>query len=380
MGLHGFLTEYNLFTLCKKHVASVTGEAAYCLDIHARGLIAVGTEQGFINIFNITLDSVMFNKFLDKQEGRILCLKFDPSGSYIASGSVDTVRIWDVSSGHALHKMSTGRTRESRETVVWCIDILNDLTVFTGDSRGKLTLWDGKIGAQIESYQSHKADILSLILSSDEKTLYCAGVDPNIVCYVKVQVKGENHKWVKSIERKVHDHDVKSLALFDEKVFSGGEDGYLSCSYYPPKTLLKYPPLLQNPCITLSRKMRYILLRYSKGLELWALGESGKSTEDSNYSGLLPLVRNPKKLIKLRRTVREDDGTEIIEGIICSAMSDDGKWIVFSTDTSLRLFQFELVSVFFLIVTVFILCFYIIFYKDYLFQIMYHFSCQQYVL
>lgn len=41
----------------------------------------------------------MFSKFLDKQEGRILCLKYDSTGNFIASGSMDTVRVWDVTTG-----------------------------------------------------------------------------------------------------------------------------------------------------------------------------------------------------------------------------------------------------------------------------------------
>lgn len=346
VGLHGLLVEYDLFALTKKSMFTVTGEAAFCLDSHDMGLIAVGTEQGYVNIFNADDDDVMFSKCLDKQEGRILCLKFDPSGSYIASGSADAIRIWDVTSGHALHRMTTGRSStHNQETIVWCIDILNDLTVITGDSRGKLTFWDGRIGAQTETFQTHKADILALAVSDDENMLYCAGIDPNIVSYVRVSHKNDQNKWMKSIERKVHDHDVRSLILFDNKVFSGGVDGYLACSYFPPKTLLKYPPLLQNPCIVVSRKSRCVLLRYSNFMEIWALGETHGDDHNASFNGLLPIVRGPKKLLKLHRSVRDDVGTEMVEGILYSAMSNDGKWIAFSTDTAFRLFQFENVSI-----------------------------------
>lgn len=100
VGLQGILIEYDLRKLNRKHVASVTGEAAFCMDIHQdSGQLAIGTEQGYINIFDASGEEILFNKFLDKQEGRILCLKYDDSGNYIVSGSMDAVRVWDVQTG-----------------------------------------------------------------------------------------------------------------------------------------------------------------------------------------------------------------------------------------------------------------------------------------
>lgn len=106
VGLQGVLIEYDLRTLSRKYVTSVTGEAAFCMDVHdGKGLLAVGTEHGYINIFEVNGEEVLFNKFLDKQEGRILCLKFDDSGNYIVSGSMDAVRVWDVQTGMKLNNI-----------------------------------------------------------------------------------------------------------------------------------------------------------------------------------------------------------------------------------------------------------------------------------
>lgn len=336
MGLHGFLVEYDLLTLSVKTNTSVTGEAAHCLDVNvASESVAIGTEKGYINVFSIKNDEIVFEKFLDKQEGRILCLKYDPSGKYIAGGSIDAIRVWDVGTGHALHRMTTGRSEANKMTVVWCLEFTDDLTVISGDSRGKLTFWDAKVGAQIECYQSHRADILSMCLSGDN--LYCAGVDPNIVNYVKVNVKGENFKWVRSVQRKIHDHDVRSLILCDNKLYSGGVDGYLACSYYPPKTLLKYPPIMQN-CIQLCPESRYIFLKYSNHLEVWLLSE----TVSNDSSKKRPSVDGSvKKLLSIQRPVKTSDGKQMNEPIICSAISNDGMWIMYSTNTILRLLRFN---------------------------------------
>ncbi|KAJ8946719.1 hypothetical protein NQ318_020813 [Aromia moschata] len=332
VGLHGLLIEYDLYKLTVKSRAAVTGESAFCLDIN-KNKIAVGTEQG---------TKSTSKKFLDKQEGRIICLKFDTTGEFVVTGSIDAIRVWSVESGHAIHKMTLGRSESNKPTIVWCLEVANDFTVITGDSRGKLTVWDGKVGSQLESYQSHKADILALCLSDDHKSLYCAGVDPNIINYVKISVKEGSEKWVKSIQRKIHEHDVNALVVCDNKLYSGGMDGYLACSFHPPKTLLKVPPILQNPCVQLAAEARCLMLRYSKYVEVWSLGRS--ENVEASFRGMLSLRDEPKKLLALQRVSKDYSGDEEQEGVNCSCMSDDGKWIMFSTCKGIRLFRFVYVD------------------------------------
>ncbi|CAH0547966.1 unnamed protein product [Brassicogethes aeneus] len=340
VGLHGFLVEYDLYKLEVKQKTTVTGEAAFCMDSNSKNEIAVGTEQGYLNVFNVDNDEIIFEKFLDKQEGRIISLKFDPSGEFIVSGSIDAIRIWNVATGHALHKMSTGRTETKKPTIVWCLAITNDFTVISGDSRGKLTFWDGKVGAQIESYQSHKADILSICLSEDQTSLCCAGVDPNIINYVQVNVKGGSQKWVRSIQRKIHEHDIRSLLLVNQKLYSGGIDGYLACSYHPPKTLLKNPPL-QNFCSQISSESRHILLRYPKHLEIYKLGQSEEDV-NNEVLGVVPIKNKPVKCMVLHKLVEGYDGEKDREGICTSCISNNGKWVMFSTCSGTRLVNLNL--------------------------------------
>lgn len=84
----------------------VTGEAAFCLDVNnSNTLIAVGTEQGYLNIFKANDDELLFDRFFDKQEGRILCLKFSKTGEFIVSGSIDAVRVWNVETGNCFIRL-----------------------------------------------------------------------------------------------------------------------------------------------------------------------------------------------------------------------------------------------------------------------------------
>ena len=96
-------------------------------------------------------------------------------------GSSDTIRVWDVKTGHPTAGMTTGRAERNRETVVWSVALTDDLTVVSGDSRGKTCFWSAATGTLVDAYQTHAADVLSVCLSPEQDVAYSSGVDPNIV-------------------------------------------------------------------------------------------------------------------------------------------------------------------------------------------------------
>jgi U3 small nucleolar RNA-associated protein 4 len=57
-------------------------------------------------------------------------------------------------------------------------------------------------------------------------SLVFKGVDPLIISFAKIWLRGGTgtgrSKWVKSVQRRIHDHDVRALALADGKLLSGG--------------------------------------------------------------------------------------------------------------------------------------------------------------
>ncbi|KDR20318.1 U3 small nucleolar RNA-associated protein 4 homolog [Zootermopsis nevadensis] len=344
-GLQGTITEYNLQTLSYKFDIPVTAGPCWCLESNCSNTrLAAGTEDGYINIFTVTNDGLMYEKILDRQEGRILCLAWDATGDVIITGSADAVRIWNVDSGHAIHRMTPGRDERKKETIIWCLAVIKDFTIISGDSRGCITFWDGNTGTQIESFQTHKADILCLCLAEDENSVYCAGVDPLIISFTKVWLRGGTgtsscgrSKWVKSVQRRIHDHDVRALALADGKLLSAGVDSYLAISSYPPRQLVKYPPLLQAPSVSVCPEARCIMLRYLSHLEVWQLGNTAPiENGDEIHEGILPLIEDPIRLL----TLKSRGG----DAIVCADMSSNGKWIAYSSVTTLCFFSFQLGS------------------------------------
>lgn len=338
-GLHGMITEYDLTTLSIKSEVAVTGGAAWCMDVnHKKTCLAVGTEDGYINTFSVTPHSLIYERIFDKQKGRILCIKWDNTGEMIYTGSVDTIRVWNAISGHAIHKMTTSRKEAKKETIIWCLAVTDDNIIISGDSRGYLSFWDPHMGTLIESHESHTADVLAVTLSHDMNIVYCAGVDPVVRSFCKITMKSIGRpQWVKGIERRLHAHDVRALVEADGKLYSAGVDGYLAQSSYPPKILVKYPPLLQLPCATVCRKSRCILLRYTNFLELWRLGSPTKVSSDTIRPGMVhQLEEEPIKLLQLK--------TKRDEHILSCAINKDAKTIVYSTDDHVRVFNFDVIE------------------------------------
>lgn len=69
--------------------------------------------------------------------------------------------------------------------------------------------------------QTHKADVLTLRLSSDKSSIYAAGVDPIVLNIAKIS---GSDKWIKSHPRNIHVNDVMTLETYDNRLFSGGMD------------------------------------------------------------------------------------------------------------------------------------------------------------
>ncbi len=70
--------------------------------------------------------------------------------------------------------------------MVWSVALCDDLTVVSGDSRGKTCFWSGRNGTLADAYQTHAADVLAVCLGEEGEVAYSAGVDP---CIFHFQVR-----------------------------------------------------------------------------------------------------------------------------------------------------------------------------------------------
>lgn len=365
VGLSGDgVKEWDLKTLAPKRRLLLTGEKGISMDYHkGTEALAIGTEEGIINIFDVSDNDLQFNRVLDRQDHRVICCKFNDSGDRLVSGSLDAVKVWNVHNGHVVHRMSTGRTDPNQETIVWCIDILNDFTIISGDSRGKVTFWDGKIGSQIDFVHASVADIMCLDVSEDRKSFFCSGVEQIVKKYASIKIAKagrEIEQWIRCAKRsKIHTHDVLALlAIGNELLISGGIDGFLSFSTQDLKHFERAGPFLKRPFAESAEESRLILMKYVNYLEVWKLADGAElEDDDSKYIGdddsvfsaeedgpqvvtlakktnpLYHLDVHPEKLLELRS---KNDET-----VVCCSISNDGHWIAYSTMNAIRLFRFD---------------------------------------
>ncbi|GIX81684.1 hypothetical protein CDAR_235501 [Caerostris darwini] len=321
-GQYGYLTEYNLQTLVPKKQISVTSTCPiWCMKFNSKGkCLAVGNEDGHVVLHQLTSEGLNYIKKFNRQEGCILCLDWHKDEEVIVTGSIDSIRTWNVKTGCVINRILLARAAKTIPTIVWCISITSDMTIISGDSRGKVSFWDGNMGTMLQELASNakeKHDILSLVMNENEDVMYVSGVDSTITSYMKSQ---SNNKWLRSIERNVHTHDVRALQIVGEYLVSGGDDCNLVFTKYPPKTTIKYYPFCQKPYCKVSSSTSCILLTYPDYIEIWTFGPN---PSDNDYTPANLLRVKPKKT----------------ERVISSSISSNGLWLSYSTQSKIRLYR-----------------------------------------
>ncbi|GAA5969317.1 hypothetical protein JCM3765_001882 [Sporobolomyces pararoseus] len=161
----------------------------------------------------------------DEKNKVLLASKFSTRlESYLLAGcSNSTIRRFDAPpSGKGLYRGTLRMTLDKlkgEQTVVWCLTSLGDGTVVSGDSMGNVKFWDVKFGTQLQSFKSHKSDILCLGIGSDGKSIYTSGIDQKTVEFRQVKVtrnQGQDSqvvRWIQSSGRRLHSHDVRAIVI-----------------------------------------------------------------------------------------------------------------------------------------------------------------------
>ncbi|XP_075998606.1 U3 small nucleolar RNA-associated protein 4 homolog [Genypterus blacodes] len=342
-GLNGEITEYDLQNLKPKYKVEAYGGPIWALSSNSQGnLLAVGCEDGTVKLFEILEHGIQFQRNLDRQKGRIISLSWHPSGSQIAAGMMDMIRIFNVETGHTLHRLLVDRgvgASKSREVVVWSVAFLTDHTIVSGDSAGKVQIWDGLTGMLIRTHLVTKWDVLVLSVSQDESSLVAGTSEGTVVQFqfISPTVDQQDKDWVRTRTFKNHTHDVRALAHTNIAVVSGGMDTQFvvrplleKVEKNTQESALRKITFPHRPLVSCAKKAGMLLFPFPDHLELWRLGESDRHGEPGDS---LLVKRKPEKLIQLQRKGEEH--------ICCSALSPCGGWLAYSTVSSVRLYRLQ---------------------------------------
>ncbi|CAL8357813.1 unnamed protein product [Lota lota] len=342
-GLNGEIVEYDLENLKSKYTVEAYGGPVWTISSNSQGTqLAVGCEDGTVKIFDLLEDTIQFQRNFDRLKSRVLSLSWHPSGTQIAAGTMDMIRVFNVDSGHATQRMMVDRAAgatKKKEVVVWGVVFLSDNTVISGDSAGKVQVWDSQMGTLIRTHLVTKWDVTALAVSQDESSLLAGTSEGSVVQFQFISAKLDqpDKEWMRTRTLKSHSHDVRALVHTETAAVSGGNDTHLVVRPFMEKVVQRSKE--SAPCkitfphrslVSCGKKAGILLFQFPERLEVWRLGESkgnGRPGEE------LSVKRKPEALIHLKR--KGDDH------ICCSALSPCGGWLAYASASSVRLFQLQ---------------------------------------
>ena len=188
----------------------------------------------------------------------------------ITGGADGTIRKYDIKHGRCILRITLERYK-SQSTLVWNVKFLSDNTIISADSCGKVNFWNGVHGTLTKSFHSHKADVLTIAVSTQEDAVYASGIDPKIL---KLQKLKEEKSWVVAGDVRFHTHDVRSLALSKSGLLaSGGIDtNILMCptASFVRDSRTEYPPFANSASrFALAASKKVLMYQAPTELKLW---------------------------------------------------------------------------------------------------------------
>jgi U3 small nucleolar RNA-associated protein 4 len=136
--------------------------------------------------------------------------------SFILGGTThSSALVWTLSTGRIESKLLVDKSR-NEQTIVWSAAVLRDGTLILGDSLGHVTFFDGKNRTMLPGCRFTRhgkgADVLTICVGSNGKTVYSAGLDQKVVEYASIG-QGQQQKWISTGTRRLHAHDIRALAI-----------------------------------------------------------------------------------------------------------------------------------------------------------------------
>jgi U3 small nucleolar RNA-associated protein 4 len=201
-----------IVTLLTKRSINSNGGAIWSLSANPKStILAIGCEDGSIQLFSTENDGLSHLRKLGKVKSRLLSIAWGPpvpsdsrpspevtmesddgsddendmgwTDGWLVTGCADSsIRKWDFATGRVTNRLTTDKTRAER-TLVWSVCVLgysirtlhgfieltlnlrSDGTIVSGDSMGIVKFWDSKTCTQLSTFQAHGADVLCLSVS-----------------------------------------------------------------------------------------------------------------------------------------------------------------------------------------------------------------------
>ncbi|XP_053402678.1 U3 small nucleolar RNA-associated protein 4 homolog [Mercenaria mercenaria] len=352
-GLDGHIREVDLVRLNIKKSCPSNAGPVWCLTSNSAGTrLAAGTEDGCVVLLDTEYNALEYLSRFDSQESRILCISWHSGEDVIVTGGIDNIRVWSVSSGKAMQRLTVARTDKNKETVIWSVICLSDMTIVSGDSRGKTSFWNGKQGTLIKL--ATISPKISFIVNSNMDYIHISRrhtlrqlVSSYRLEFVSLTIAALGNllrDWIGTLVHNQHTHDVRAVQIINKSIVTGGVDtnliqfsltavgsegGHRQKSHENKWKRISAVP--QKSLVKVARDVNIILLQYTYHIEVWRLGFTDKTGANGD---ILTLRSNPIKLIQLK--------TKGGAPVFCCGISHDATLMAYSDCETVRLYNINL--------------------------------------
>nr|CAX73286.1 Cirhin [Schistosoma japonicum] len=175
-GALGRLLELDLLTSSIKGSCLLIGSpVARCMTVFEDNII-VGSDEGFITFFSTDGVDPVVNFTVPKVSGKILSIACTgPKESILATGT-STGSLLLISIRDNVPKVMFTLSESNKSCLIWTLLFAGGL-LFSGDSRGVVSIWDISVGGQVHSFSCHHADVLALASNPDGSIIFSGGAD-----------------------------------------------------------------------------------------------------------------------------------------------------------------------------------------------------------
>ncbi|GES93269.1 U3 small nucleolar RNA-associated protein 4 homolog [Rhizophagus clarus] len=346
---NGLIIEWDTTKLKSKKFINSHGGAIWCMAVnHANTLLAIGCDDGGVRIFEITDDGLSLIKNYNRKDAKVTSIAWDKEDKYIVFGTSNSLIVkLDVEQGREILRITPDKSSR-KETIVWAIQVLKDDTIISGDSLGYVCFWEGTFGTMKQKLGAHDADVLCLASNIDGTTVYSSGVDRKCVLY-RIVPKPKSYSkdnsvnekyWVKVGYSRHHMHDVKALAICEERdvnsIISGGVDTtmvFAPILNFPKSKYHRLPYVPLKPMINMSKSKKLIMFRSNDHIKIWRLGEAMPPEPDQFKQKIprLELVEPQKAILEIKLKGNNQ--------LMASSISENGEWVAVSDVERIKLFK-----------------------------------------
>ncbi|KAI0912837.1 WD40-repeat-containing domain protein [Ustulina deusta] len=357
-GYSSTVTEWDLEKGRPKHQSSGTHGDIWCLGVqpfvasekggdkstakvyHTGKKLVAGTMDGSLVLYDIDGGELRYDRVLARAPSKkikMVSIAFKNRNTVVVGTSQSCILVYDMRNGTTLAKMTLGSDLAggAKEIITWCVKCLDGGDIVSGDSTGELRIWDGSTYTQAQRLKAHSSDVLSLVTSADGSTIVTGGMDRRTAVYRKTT--GSESRWAKIFHRRLHHHDVKTMASFEghgmSVVVSGGPDAtpivmpLQKAGIENHRALSSLP---QDPPLQSAYNSRLIISWWDREVSIWRLPDSlGNLVGQSN--GDHDVTKNRKLLARV-----------LIKGeanITSASINADGSLLIVSTTSDIKAFH-----------------------------------------